>query len=69
MVILFFNFYEFFTVQLYEAGAATKKACNVGYTYRLFMLLVIPGPSLCNFPIALNHKVQILINKLLLSQN
>jgi hypothetical protein len=38
---------------LYEAGAATKKACNVGYAYRLLMLLVIPGLSLCNFPIVL----------------
>ena len=38
---------------LYETGAATKKACNVGYTYRLLMLLIIPGLSLCNFPIVL----------------
>ena len=38
---------------LYEAGAATMKGCNLGYTYRLLMLLVIPGLSLCNFPIVL----------------
>ena len=38
---------------LYEAGYATKKACNEDYAYRLLMLLVIPGLSLCKFPIVL----------------